>query len=479
MLFSFQKKNCKASYLIIFLLLEIFSWLSFNFVPLAGMVLVLLTLLTVYFILKKPIYALYIPVAELFWGSMGHSFDYGIFSLRLIIFLVIIFVFFIKNVFILPKVDFKNKIFGIWLFILFFVLVAIANGFLAGNGLSDIFKDSNAYFYLLYLPIWWQVYEQKYLKNIVLILLSAAIVTTLKTIWLFHIFSQNYSLIDLGLVYKWVRDTRTGEITPLGGDLYRIFMQSQIYILVAWFILFYKQIKENKIYTNFAVLTLFSTALFLSMSRSYWLGVLIGAFILLVFLYKHINIKLGLNFFYILLASFLLIQILFNIPNYNKILGLDNQRFDTSGAAVSSRQQLLQPMWQEIKKKPIMGYGFGKKITYNSSDPRIKNEDNPTGIYTTFSFEWGWLEQYLKLGVFFVFSFVIWLIMLYNKLYRLAKDNKSIYYVLGAILASFALMHVFSPYFNHPLGLGIMMLISIILYKNEPRQHLIKQGTKK
>ncbi len=463
----FQKKNCKLNFLLIFLILEILSWISFNFVPLAGIVLVLISLLTIYFVIKKPIYSLYIPIAELFWGSMGHSFDYNIFSLRLLIFILIFFVWLIRSIVSPNKFEFKNKLFLLWAIVLILVFAAIINGFYSRHTINNIFIDANAYFYLLYLPIWWQVYRKKYLKNIVTILLSAAIVTSFKAFWLFHIFSQNYSFIDLDLVYKWVRDTRTGEITPLGGGLYRIFMQSQIYVLVAWLFLFYRQIKENKFYANFAILILFSTTLLLSMSRSYWLGILVGAVISLFFSYKRISIKLGLGFLYVLLGSFMLIQLLFNLPNYNNILGINTQRLDSSGAAVSSRQQLLGPMLEKIKNKPILGYGFAKEITYNSSDPRIKNESNPTGIHTTFSFEWGWLEQYLKLGIFFVITFVIWLIMLYNKLYRLYNDKKYLYYVLTAILSSFIVIHIFSPYLNHPLGLGMIILISIILYKNE------------
>lgn len=461
-----QKKNYKLNFLLVFLLLEILSWLSFNFIPLAGIVLALIAALTLYLLIKNPVFYLYISLAELFWGSMGHSFDYGIFSLRLLIFLLVFFVWLVRAIVAKHLLDFKNKIFLLWLFILFLVFAAIVNAYLSGHVIADIFIDANAYFYLLYLPIWWQVYERKYLKNILAILLSAAIITTLKTFWLFHIFSQDYAL-DMNMVYKWVRDTRTGEITPLADNLYRVFMQSQVYVLIAWIVLFYEQIKEKKYHANFAILTLFSTALLLSMSRSFWLGLVVAAVVVLAVLYKKINWKLIFNFIFIILGSLLLIQVLFNLPNFNNFLGVSQQRLDSGGAAVSSRQQLLQPMLDEIKNRPILGHGFGKKITYNTDDPRIKNEANPSGLHTTFSFEWGWLEQYIKLGIFFVLSFVICLIMFYNKIYRLAVQNSKKYYIIAAILSAFVVIHIFSPYLNHPLGLGTIMLISIILYKNE------------
>ena len=46
-----------------------------------------------------------------------------------------------------------------------------------------------------------------------------------------------------------------------------------------------------------------------------------------------------------------------------------------------------------------MGRGFGATVTYQTRDPRIL-ADNGSGEYTTYAFEWGWLDIWLKLGIF-------------------------------------------------------------------------------
>ena len=78
------------SWLAIFVILETLSWFSFHWPILNLAVLILVALLTLIFIWREPIFAIYIPIAELFWGSLGHSFDYDFVSIRFAIFAVII-----------------------------------------------------------------------------------------------------------------------------------------------------------------------------------------------------------------------------------------------------------------------------------------------------------------------------------------------------------------------------------------------------
>ena len=174
----------------------------------------------------------------------------------------------------------------IWLLIILLVLLSSIWPYFKGVEIYKIFYDANAYLYIFYLPVWYQVFERNHLKNILIILQSAALVVAVKTLLVFNIFVQGYGLLDIDSIYKWIRDSRTGEITPFVDNFYRVFMQSQFYLLIAWFISFIKQLKEYKNKLNFFYIVTLSAALLISLSRSIWLGGVIG----LVFLIFNIYI---------------------------------------------------------------------------------------------------------------------------------------------------------------------------------------------
>ncbi len=112
-------------------------------------------------------------------------------------------------------------------------------------------------------------------------------------------------------------------------------------------------------------------------------------------------------------------------------------------------------MWQEFKAQPILGYGFAKELTFLSQDPRSKNLDNPTGQRTTFSFEWGWLDFMLKGGLLLPLFFVYSLFYIIRATYAIIKIKPQLGAYVGFFMA-LALVHFFTPYLNHPLGLGVL-----------------------
>jgi len=467
--FAKQKQNNLFSiYLGIFLLLEFLSWLAWGSPNISWLVLLILGVVIVYLLFKKPIYFLYIPLAEIFWGSLGHSFEYNIFNTRLIVFLLVILVFIIKNIRQVKKIKiFKDKnLLMIYLALLFLILINIVVGYYNQDDIRKVWLDANAYFYILYLPIWYQVYDSSQLKDIFEILKAAVLLVAAKTLILFNIFSQDYSFLNIDNIYKWVRDTRTGEITAFKDSFFRIFMQSQFYLTMAWFWLFLKQIKDFKNKNNFLLISLLSTALLVSLSRSFWLGAISGLLFVLIniFIYQKRNISLHvfLNLIVIGLVSIFIVQIFYNLPSYKNINIFTQRSIDSSEAAASTRSQLWGPMWQTIAERPVLGHGFAKEITYQSSDPRIKNTDNPAGWHTTYSFEWGWMDQLVKGGGLLVVLFIIWIIQIYYRAYAKLSEDPILSLTLMATLTSLLIIHIFTPYINHPLGLAFLMLVSII-----------------
>jgi len=448
--------------------LEFLSWLAYNFSQLNLYILILTALVTVILCFKDSRYYFYIPIAELAWGSLGHGFEYGYFNLRLSIFLAVIFVWFVKNI------NFRNwkilkdgTLLFIFLFLLVFVAAGVLNGYLKSYPIANIFFDANAYLYLFYLPVWYQIFESNFVAEFFEIIKAAAIIIALKTVIIFNIFVADYSFLNTNLIYKWIRDTRTGEITPFGQGFFRIFFQSQFYLLLAWFYMFLYQIKDFKNKTNFLLLSLISAALLISLSRSFWLGAFVGLVFLLIniFFYqkKHLSVYIFVWLFVLLISSSLIVLFFYNTPKYHGFNIFYQRTVDSSEAAASSRSQLLGPMKKAIGENIIIGSGFGRELTYQSSDPRIKNDNNPDGTYTTYAFEWGWLDMWLKAGLGIILVFFIWLWQIYQRGYKiLNKDPISVLSILSAI-TSLIIIHIFTPYINHPLGLGLLM-ISIVIF---------------
>ncbi|MFA6307620.1 MAG: O-antigen ligase family protein [Patescibacteria group bacterium] len=450
------------------MLLEFLSWLAWGSPNISWIILVIISVFILFLLVKDSKYLLYIPLAEIFWGSLGHSFEYNIFNTRLVLFSLVVLVFLIKNIRHFNKLKIlKDKtLFFTYVFLLFLILLGIINGYYNQEDFRKVFLDANAYLYIIYLPIWYQVYDSQQLKDIFDILKAAILLVAVKTLILFNIFAQDYSFLNIDSIYRWIRDTRTGEITAFKDSFFRIFMQSQFYLILAWFLLFTKQLKDFKNKHNFLLISFISAALLVSLSRSFFLGVAMGLLFVLVniFIYqkRYIFLYVFLNLVAIGLASILIIQIFYNLPTYKNFNIFTQRSIDSSEAAASTRTQLWGPMWQTIAQRPIVGHGFGKEISYQSSDPRIKNINNPDGWHISYAFEWGWMDQLVKGGGLLLLIFIVWIIQIYQRLYAKFSEDPILSLTLGATLTSLLIIHIFTPYINHPIGLSLLMLITII-----------------
>jgi hypothetical protein len=446
----------------ILLFLELLSGLAWFYNPLAIVFFIILAGILIFAYRQNKAWLILLPILELFWGSMGRSIGYGFFSLRWLIFIVTILFFLIANFGKYKSLKiFQNRaiarIFASYVVLIIFVtLLAIINH----HSLRNIFFDANAYLFFLYLPIWLEYYDNNVFKKIVNILLASCLVVAVKTMVVFYFFTQ--SSFDLLGLYKWIRDTRTGEITSLDNGFARIFFQSQIYLLLAWSIIFDRVIKHKLNAKKFFYLVILSTAIYISLSRSLWLGLLIIIITLLV-LNKRILVSLKYLFF-ISLATYALVIILFNVPRYHQLNLLNNRSLSSQEAALSTRTLLLPVMWSSIQESPLIGHGFGQELTFLSQDPRSKNAQNPNGQRTTFSFEWGWLDFMLKGGLLLPLFFVYSLVYIIRALYVIIR-SKPEFMAWLAIFLALPLIHVFTPYLNHPLGLGLLIL-GLISTKN-------------
>jgi O-antigen ligase len=373
----------------------------------------------------------------------------------------------------------EKKLFFCFFVFLFFLTLGLANAFLRHNSPGSIYADFNNWLYLLTIfPLLSAITTKEDWQKIWQIFIASTLWLAFETLGLFFIFSHDLPQ-TANLLYSWIRKTLIGEITFVQYGFFRIFIQSQIFNLLGFFIflpLLIEKQKTKKINTfYFLLITSCFAVVLVSMSRSFWLGLAGGLLFLgIYYLIKKEGrkfLKLCGLFVITGLTSLLLIVFILKFPYPAPLSGASLELFKNRAlqisdeSAVSSRWNLLPIIWTEIKQAPILGHGWGKTITYKSLDPRVLQK-NQNGEYTTFAFEWGWLDIWLKIGAVGLLVFIVFLSALLMGLARNIKNNFWATYSLGLIasLISLCVVHFFTPYLNHPLGIGfVLIILSVVL----------------
>lgn len=478
-----------------FLVIEALSFLAFAHPLLNGAVLIVLSLAVAVLGAYRLEYGFLALASELFIGSMGHSFfinlDSGQLPLRIAIwsaFMIVFVIKFLTQSFRQGKNGsyFQNlKSFGekkSFLILASFIAVALANGLIRGHALGIIFSDFNAWlFFLLIIPavaIYGGGEEEKFAR-LKAVFLAGALWMSLKTLIFLYIFTHDSSAAPE--IYNWLRRTLNGEMTPTNAGWPRVFIQGQIYSGIAFFLCFWASqasFKIKDIFKRGNILPLLAGGLFLStliisFSRSFWAGLIVALAFSLALVWRSYSFKKMLSSGVWLISSLILsFAIIYAVAAFPYLYQTNfrasflDRVSNSNEAAVASRWSLLPVLTQEIKKEPILGQGYGATVTYKSSDPRVL-QSNPTGIYTTYAFEWGYLELWLKLGLLGLAAY-LWL------LYRLIsggislglKNNQTIFFGLAAGLVFLSVTNIFTPYLNHPLGIGIIVISSCLIRPN-------------
>lgn len=349
------------------------------------------------------------------------------------------------------------------------LFVAFVRGMLHGS--PYVFADANAWgFLLLLLPILDLVRRKKReLKRIVPpLILAALFYVSLKTIALFYFFSHDFGNL-WEPVYLWVRRTGVGEVTKIteGSTAFRVFFQSHIYEVLACIGLLWVRIagKGKSAWTEW-LLALCAAVILISFSRSLWLGAFAGSAVAFYFFLRETNkpvrlyekLKIFLRGAAVpIFAGMLLVvgALLFPLPQGagGSLADLLRSRADLGEEAAVSRWSLLPAMWGQIRKSPALGQGFGAAVTYQSSDPRVVAATG--GTYTTYAFEWGWVDFWLKFGILGI-PLMLWIMFSIGwRLKRLAEPW--IAHAGIMILVAIGVTHFFTPYLNHPLGFAILL----------------------
>lgn len=454
--------------------LEILSVVSHTIPTLLPFIFILLTGAFIYICLRLYPVGLLIALTELFMASQGHiislaSHGYPI-SIRMMMFSVLMGVALYR---LLPQyqsrqVDsIKERLVAHWPIWLWLIVVGggVIFGITKGIDVATIFFDANNYLFLLFvIPL---AFADKYpgiYEKIFQVLIWSAVYVALKTIWLEYFFTHGDYQLWWPSVYAWLRDTRVAEITFTSTGAYRIFMQSQIFLLPAWWLVLWQNYEKGwrDLFSPIAIISILSAGILISFSRSFWLGWLISG---ICFVGWMLYTKQAKPFFRMTLiggvglaVGVFLIWLSINIPIPSAGRGnLDLVgRLDLGGeAAASSRWNMLGPLWDKIYQSPLLGQGIGVSVAYISDDPRVR-AISADGWYEATSFEWGYLDQWLDLGLGGVLLVVILGGYIFYTL-MVKGDYTNVPLALG--LAAIYGVHIGTPYLNHPLGIVYLLLL--------------------
>lgn len=375
-----------------------------------------------------------------------------------------------------------------------FLLLAAAIGIGTVNGMLNnsvmfAFDDMNGYLTLAYLlPVAAITWDNTKRRHLLQVLFASVVWIALSSLLLLYLFTHLPGKM-LHEVYRFVRDARLAEVTlltgpdwfvstflPVGSPWYfRIFEPAHFFTMVMGFIVIaagFTLWKGERIPQMARVVLVLSSAAFIvSLSRSFLVGALAGLIVTKMFILpevvkavgKSLVRKLQLAFLVVLGAGVFWATIVFPFPSHPNLKDAAFYREsdgDSRDLAVSSRWNLLYPMFEAIMEHPVLGSGFGTEVTFVSDDPRVR-EINPSGEWTTYRFEWGYQDIWLKMGLLGLIGLVWYVIAISRAFYFSYHAHGHRWLVIGlyaGVVALFA-THIFSPYLNHPIGLGYMVFV--------------------
>ncbi len=486
-------KNFYLIFLLIFFI-EIWSFFSHQYQIINYIFFLFCFVILLYLAIKKPSILGLIALGELITGSHGRLFQLEILGFNLSI-RILIFGFSLVALLITIV---QNKNFNQWsilkkyfswtpLALAIIIFWGILQGLIQGNNFSLIYSDVNGWVFWFYLLIWPFFYNSpQKIKHTLQVFFAGLLMICLKSLFLLFAFSHKFAHIKI--IYRWARDTRFGEITLLSGNFYRIFSQAHIFILIGLIILLALIFFQDKInwrqkntWGLFSLIVICLTTTLISLSRSNWVGLAFGGLFILImsifyyrYHWKRILLFIGIGSG-ALITAIALIAIIVFFP-FPKPTPLDpsemlKERLNMEESAIGSRWSQIPNLVRGLINHPILGSGWGTTITYQSQDPRIL-ATNPDGFYQTYAFEWGYLDILLKIGLLGLFIYSLLIYQIIKNIVIISPDLISEHraWIIGILAGLITLLatNIFSPYLNHPLGIGYLIFVIIfIIYFNQ------------
>lgn len=436
-------------------------------------------------------YGLFVAFAEIMVGGHGHLIqaELGGFSvsLRIAIFAAVMAVWGVR--FLQRTAVPRFFLFRDLPFLLLAAAVVIGSivGFVR-NDFGAAFDDMNSYLTIAYLlPLVSVEWDQTRKRALLQVLFGSVAWIAVSTLTLVYLFTHLPGKA-LHQVYAFVRDSRLAEVTLLTGPswfvsllpasspwYFRVFEPAHFFTLVGGFVLIAARFVlwrgQRMPWPARALLILCAATFVASLSRSFMIGAFAGFVVLFGVavmesrghLLRGLRQGVGIGSLVALGAVLFWAVIVSPVPahpNLRDAAFYQESTGDDRELAVSSRWNLLYPMFTAIMESPIIGSGFGKEVTFISDDPRVR-ELHPSGEWTTYRFEWGYQDIWLKMGLLGLIAFIAYAIVLTHAfLYTYhAHDNRWVVAGLYVSMVALFATHLFSPYLNHPIGLGMMLFV--------------------
>ncbi len=486
-----------------FLMLSVegLSLLAFVYSGLSLPLLILAGVLTLWLSLKNLQYGIYILFGELFVGSRGRLLEEGFISLRMVVFGAVFVAWLVAGIMKhelgirkIKTIIHNSKFLILYMFLIAVMILAAFHGYINGHGLKNVFLDANSYLYLLILPaVLAGIRSREAVENIFKILAAAILIIAAKTLILFIWFT--YGFAGAATLYHWIIEREIGEITGVVGSASRIFMQSQFWAVVGVFVFLpplnlplfrprseqgekgkaglspFVREGENKRGFAWFIVSAALLSVILSLSRSFWLGAVAGAFFfagISIFKLRLSLAKLAsLGGIIILMVAletgglYLLSRGASGAVSESVASRIGNPATEAAGYA---RLLQLPELFQEIKEAPLLGSGFGTVVTYSSFLPERVTKSNPEGKITSYAFEWGYLDIWLKIGLVGLIIYLLFIARIFRLGMQSVKGKMQNLGILSGLVA-LLILNITTPYLNHPLGIGYLLL-ALLSFRN-------------
>jgi O-antigen ligase len=458
---------------------------------------------------KKLEYGVLIVILELIIGAQGYLFSIAVgnyvLSLRLVLFLIVMIAWLIYAVRQKRLEIADSPFFFPLLALAVIVFAAVGIGYFLGNSLAAVFFDFNGYLYFaLALPLFTVCRRPDFGRRLLAVFLGGVLALSLVSLFLFADFyftkdwarpsltdsiatesasaeeaaagkfafggikNRLYDESGKPVEYRWQKDIGLGTISYVSGKFFRVFSSGQIWVLygflLATYLIFrrWKKDKTTLYLTIFSFLTM--TTLFVSFSRSFWIGAAGGVVLMLFFLPKKrallITVTLVILFLILAGGAYLAAPTVLQTLS-ERVSSIFNPADELAG---QNRLNLLEPILIKMQNRPLLGHGFGTAVVYESVVPEKQ------GFIKVFAYEWGYLDQFVKFGLIGLVAYIWLLVKIFRTSRRAIKNNQNQlqnWILVGLLigLVGMLITHLTSPYLNHPLGIGFVVLVAALSYR--------------
>ena len=419
---------------------------------------------------------------ELFAGGGGRLIDFGLLSIRQVIFITLIAVFIIRIIREKAILDLKTNTFfrlhpisiGIYGLFIWFAASSII-GLMNGHALSDVTTDFlRVSFFAAYFPLAYYISETRFSKERIITILkysafAVALFTVLLALFGKTVFSDNFQ------PYKhfW--------LDLFGDDLlfrpsYSVFYKSHFYVFVGFVVSLNALLSKNFSKVDILNIILCPISIFWSETRGFLFAIMVAVLMIMVIDIKILidpikgisgKIKAVFKNTQVLKKSIILLAITVAVPFLYKYMTLERfekttpvsqvEKGEVNDTSASVRVEYLKHSKELLTENPdilIIGSGYGTEI-----GGRV------TGIETSF------LDILVEQGT---IGLALWLYLCLLVFYYYLKAHKRGRFIstedrsLMGIFVGVLLLTNINPFINNPIGI-VFFLILLVLSRDKEK----------